>query len=94
MARDDAERSAVSVTALVVTLLVFGLLSIPLAGLSWDMLSDLISGHLAARKAAYGIPSLAALFIALRFAGRALVRLDKKPGVARNTVEPSRTPED
>lgn len=82
-----AERNSVTVTTLVVTLLAFGLISIPLAGLSWDMLSDLIAGHLAAAKAAYGVPALLVLFIVLRFAARALVRLDARFGTTAHPGE-------
>lgn len=68
-------RSA-STSKLVATLLGYGVVCIPLAGVAWDAASDLISGHLSARKAAFGVPAFILLLIVLRFAGRALARLD------------------
>jgi len=82
-----AERNSVTVTTFVVTLLAFGLISIPLAGVSWDMLSDLIAGHLTAGKALYGVPALFVLLVVLRFAARALVRLDARFGTTAHPVE-------
>lgn len=61
---------------IVATLLGFGVLCVPLAGVAWDAASALISGHLSARQAALGVPALILLIIVLRFAGRALARLD------------------
>jgi hypothetical protein len=69
-------RASASTAKLVATLLGYGLVCIPLAGLAWDAASDLISGHLSAQKTAYGLPALILLLIVLRFAGRALARLD------------------
>ena len=60
----------------VLTLLAFGLVSIPLAAFTWEVVSDLISGHLTSREALIGIPVIIALAVVLRFAARALVRLD------------------
>ena len=71
----DSPNSA-STGKIVATLLAFGLLCVPLAGVAWDAASALISGHLSARQAALGVPALILLLIVLRFAGRALARLD------------------
>ena len=71
-----SQRSSGSVGKLVLTLLGFGLVSIPLAGFTWDVVSDLISGNLTSRKALIGVPVMIALAIVLRLAARALVRLD------------------
>jgi hypothetical protein len=73
---DAMQGLTASVTRVVVTLLVYGAIAIPLAGYTWDMLSDLISGHLAARKGLISIPVMIALVIVLRLAARALVTLD------------------
>ncbi len=78
----------------VATLLGFSLVSIPLAGYSWDMLSDLISGHLTSRKALIGIPVMIALAVVLRFAARALVRLDASFGASAHSHEPPSTSDD
>ena len=71
----DSPNSA-SPGKIVATLLGFGLLCVPLAGVAWDAASALISGHLTARKVTFGVPALILLLIVLRFAGRALARLD------------------
>lgn len=71
-----SQRSSASVGKVVVTLLGFGLVSIPLAGFTWEVLSDLISGHLTSRKALVGAPVMIALAIVVWFAARVLVRLD------------------
>lgn len=60
----------------VTTLLIYGIIAIPLGGYTWDVLSDLISGHLTSRKAVIGIPVIIALIIVVRFAARAIVKLD------------------
>lgn len=71
-----SQRSSAPVGKLVLTLLGFGLVAIPLAGFAWDVVSDLISGHLTSRKALNGVPVMIALAVVLRLAARALVRLD------------------
>ena len=71
-----SERSSQPVGKLVITLLGFGLVAIPLAGLTWELISDLISGHLTVRTATFGIPSLVGLAVVLWLASRALARLD------------------
>jgi hypothetical protein len=71
-----SQRSSAPVGKVVLTLLGFGLVSIPLAGFTWEMVSDLISGHLTARKTLIGVPVMIALAVVLRLAERALVRLD------------------
>jgi hypothetical protein len=80
-----SQRSSPSVGTVVLTLLGFGLVSIPLAGFTWDVVSDLISGHLTSRKALIGVPVVIALAIVLRLAARALARLDSSTsaGVAQ-----------
>ena len=65
-----------SVGRVVTTLFIYGIIAIPLGGYTWDVLSDLISGHLTSRKALTGIPVIIALLIVLRFAARAFVKLD------------------
>lgn len=57
-------------------LLGFAVVSIPLAGYTWDVLSDLISGHLTSRKALIGLPAMIVLALVVRFAASALGRLD------------------
>jgi hypothetical protein len=71
-----SRRSSAPVGKLVFTLLGFGLVSIPLAGFTWEVISDLISGHLTSRRALIGIPVMIALVVALRLAARALIRID------------------
>lgn len=71
-----SQRSSPSVGKVVLTLLGFGLVSVPLAGFAWDVASDLISGHLTSRSAAIGVPVVIALAIVLRFAARVLAKLD------------------
>jgi hypothetical protein len=71
-----SQRSSAPVGKLVLTLLGFGLVAIPLAGFTWDVVSDLISGHLTSRKALIGVPVMIALAVVLRLAARTLVRLD------------------
>jgi hypothetical protein len=71
-----SRRSSAPVGRLVFTLLGFGLLSIPLAGFTWEVISDLISGHLTSRRALIGLPIMVALGIVLRLAARALSRID------------------
>jgi hypothetical protein len=65
-----------SIGKTIATLLGFGLVLIPLAGYTWDVLSDLISGHLTSRKALIGIPVMIALAVVVRFAASAIARLD------------------
>jgi hypothetical protein len=74
-----ARSTSNGVAALVATLLGFAVVAIPLAGLTWDVLSDLISGHLGARKALIGFPAMTLLAVVLRFAARALARFDASP---------------
>ena len=69
-------RSSQPVGRLVITLLGFGLVAIPLAGLTWELVSDVISGHLTARNAMFGIPALIGLAAILWLASRALAKLD------------------
>jgi hypothetical protein len=71
-----SQRSSAPVGRVVLTLLGFGLVSIPLAGFTWDVVSDLISGRLTSRKALIGVPVMVALAMVLRLAARALARLD------------------
>ena len=71
------------VATIVATLLGLAVLAIPLAGLTWDVLSDLISGHLGARKALFGFPAMILLAVVLKLAARALVRLDAQRGPTR-----------
>jgi len=71
-----SERSSQPVGRLVITLLGFGLVAIPLAGVTWELISDLISGHLDPRSALFGIPAMIALAVVLWLAARALVKLD------------------
>ena len=66
----------VSVGKTVAMLLGLGLVMIPLAGYTWDVLSDLITGHLTSRKALIGLPVLIALAVVVRFAAGAVSRLD------------------
>ena len=73
---DVTTQHSPSVTRVVATLLIYGIVAIPLGGYTWDVLSDLISGHLTARKGLIGIPVIIALLIVLRFAARAFVKLD------------------
>jgi hypothetical protein len=77
------------VATIVATLLGLAVVAIPLAGLTWDVLSDLISGHLGPRKALIGFPAMILLAIVLRFAARALVRLDTKRGNTTRTSDHS-----
>lgn len=72
--------SSQGVATIVATLLGLAVLAIPLAGLTWDVLSDLISGHLGPRKALLGFPAMILLAIVLKLAARTLVRLDAKRG--------------
>lgn len=71
-----SERSSQPVGRLVITLLGFAIIAIPLAGLTWELISDLISGHPTARSALFGIPAMTALAVVLWLASRALVKLD------------------
>lgn len=71
-----SERSSQPVGKLVITLLGFAIIAIPLAGLTWELISDLISGHLRARSALFGIPAMIALALVLWLASRALAKLD------------------
>jgi hypothetical protein len=71
-----SQQSSPSVGVVVLTLLGFGLVSIPLAGFTWDVASDLISGQLTSRKALIGVPVVIALAMVLRLAARVLARLD------------------
>ena len=80
----DPGSSSTKVAPLVATLLGFAIIAIPLAGLTWDLLSDLISGHLDQRDALIGVPAMILLAIVLWLAARALVRLDAKLGVTQN----------
>ena len=69
------------VATIVATLLGLAVVAIPLAGLTWDVLSDLISGHLGSRKALFGFPAMILLAIVLWLAARILIRLDARLGV-------------
>ena len=82
--RSDSGSSSTKVAPLVATLLGFAVIAIPLAGLTWDLVSDIISGHLNARDALIGFPAMIVLAIVLWFASRALIRLDAKLGVTNN----------
>lgn len=77
----DPGSSSTSVVPLVATLLGFAIIAIPLAGVTWDLLSDLISGHLNQRDVLIGLPAMILLAIVLWLAARALIRLDAKLGV-------------
>lgn len=78
-----SQQSSPSVGELVLTLLGFGLVSIPLAGFTWEVVSDLISGHLTSREALIGVPVAIALAIVLRLAARVIARLDSSTNAAR-----------
>jgi phosphotransferase system glucose/maltose/N-acetylglucosamine-specific IIC component len=78
-----SNRGNTGVATIVATLLGIAVIAIPLAGLTWDVLSDLISGHLGARKALLGFPAMIVLAIVLRFAARTLIRLDAQRGPTR-----------
>jgi hypothetical protein len=71
-----SERSSRLVGKLVITLLGFAIIAIPLAGLTWEFISDLISAQLTARSALFGIPAMIALAVVLWLASRALAKLD------------------
>lgn len=72
----DASLHSPPVSRVVTTLLIYAIIAIPLGGYTWDVLSDLISGHLTMRKALIGVPVIIALLIVLRFAARAFQKLD------------------
>jgi hypothetical protein len=77
MSSGSNESSAsTTVGRLVITLLGFAIIAIPLAGYTWEVISDLISGHMTARRTIIGIPVLGALILVLRLAARTLVKLD------------------
>lgn len=80
----DPGRASTSTAPLVATILGFAIVAIPLAGLTWELLSDIISGHLDRRDAVIGFPAMLLLAIVLWLASRALVRLDAKLGVTEN----------
>ena len=82
------EQPSTGVARLVATLLGFGLVAIPLAGFTWDVVSDLITGQLTAQKGLIGLPVIAALAIVFRFAARALVRLDARLGITTSDHKP------
>lgn len=71
-----SRRSSAPVGRLVLTLLGFGLISIPLAAFTWEVVSDLISGHMTSRRALIGVPVMIALAVVLRLAASALMRID------------------
>ena len=80
----DPGRPSTNAAPVVATLLGFAIIAIPLAGLTWELLSDIISGHLDRRDALIGFPAMMLLAIVLWFAARALVRLDAKLGVTEH----------
>lgn len=84
----DSGSSSTNVVPLVATLLGFAFIAIPLAGLTWDLVSDLISGQLNQRDALIGFPAMILLAIVLWLAARALIRLDAKLGVTENGKHP------
>jgi hypothetical protein len=71
-----SERTPTTVGRLVITLLGFAIIAIPLAGLTWELISDLISGHLDERSAVFGVPAMIGLALVLWLASRALIKLD------------------
>lgn len=71
-----SERSSRPVGKLVITLLGFAIIAIPLAGLTWEFISEVISARLTARSALFGIPAMIALAVVLWLASRALAKLD------------------
>lgn len=85
----DVGHSSQGVATIVATLLGLAVVAIPLAGLTWDVLSDLISGHLRPRKALLGFPAMILLAIVLRIASRVLVRLDAQRGATTRTSDNS-----
>ena len=71
-----SDRSSKPLRRLVITLLGFGIVAIPLAGITWELISEVITGHLRARSAFFGIPAMIGLALVLWLASRALAKLD------------------
>lgn len=73
---DAGQQRSPSVSRIVATLLVYGVIAIPLGGYTWEVVSELISGHVDTRQVIIGIPVFLALLIVLRLAARAFIKLD------------------
>lgn len=70
------QTQSASVSRIVLTLLGYALLAIPLGGYAWDAASDLLSGHVTARKGLIGIPVAIAFLLVLKLAASTLTRID------------------
>lgn len=75
---DAGQRRPASVSRIVATLLVYGIVAIPLGGYTWEVVSELIAGHVEARQVLIGVPVFLALLIVLRLAARAFLKLDAR----------------